>query len=64
MSAIPRAATLAQSPAQRFDLLLVSGFLAFRQFQSLQHFFHLLKGVAEGGHDAVDLVNGFADLHR
>jgi hypothetical protein len=64
MSAFARPTTLAQSPAQGFDLLLVGGFLPFGQFQSFEHFFHLLERVAKRGHDAIDLVNGFADLHR
>jgi hypothetical protein len=36
-----------QGPAQRVNFTLIAGFLAFRQLDHFQHFFHLFQGLLE-----------------
>ena len=59
---LPRTIDLAQGAPQRIDFVFVGVFLAFRQFQRLQNFFHVIKRLAKFLDDVVDLINGAANI--
>lgn len=49
---------------QVLDLLLVRGFLAFRNLQRLEHIFHVVESLAERFHDAGHVVDYLMDDGR
>ena len=55
---------LVQRAAQRGDLVLVGGFLAFSHFDQFEHFFHLLQRLFERFDNLPDFRNRLADLRR
>jgi hypothetical protein len=55
---------LTQRTLEILNLALVVNFLALRQFQRLEHFFHLLERMFQFFDDAVDLVDRVRDGWR
>lgn len=52
---------LTQRPPQRIDLAFIGNFLAFRQLNQLEHFFHLLDRAFERLDDFHDFIDGLMD---
>ncbi len=55
---------LAQSAAERLDFVFVGGLLPLGHFESLEHFFHLIKRLAQGVENFSDVLDRFLDGRR